>query len=81
PKVQVRFPEPPPRPMSALQGFGLGLLLGAFVLTGTWLGFYRPLQQQFTALTDTCLSYTNILTRPRVIELFPHRLISIKNTT
>ncbi|WP_165578081.1 SpvB/TcaC N-terminal domain-containing protein [Photorhabdus sp. RW14-46] len=29
----------------------------------------------------TCLSYTNILTRPRVIELFPHRLISIKNTT
>ncbi|RAW66287.1 VasL domain-containing protein [Photorhabdus sp. S14-60] len=53
PKVQVRFPEPPPRPMSALQGFGLGLLLGAFVLTGTWLGFYRPLQQQFTALTDT----------------------------
>ncbi|NHB90569.1 hypothetical protein C5471_24045, partial [Photorhabdus tasmaniensis] len=28
-----------------------------------------------------CLSYTNILTRPLVIELFPHRLISIKNTT
>ncbi|PQQ41284.1 hypothetical protein C6H65_09975 [Photorhabdus luminescens] len=53
PKVQVRFPEPPPRPMSALQGFGLGLLLGVFVLTGSWLGLYRPLQQQFTALTDT----------------------------
>ncbi|TDB48884.1 VasL domain-containing protein [Photorhabdus khanii] len=52
PKVQVRFPEPPPR-MSALQGFGLGVLLGAFVLTGTWLGFYRPLQQQLTALTGT----------------------------
>ncbi|EYU13926.1 Pre-toxin [Photorhabdus aegyptia] len=30
---------------------------------------------------QACLSYTNILTRPRVIELFPHRLISIKNTT
>ncbi|MBS9424268.1 VasL domain-containing protein [Photorhabdus caribbeanensis] len=53
PKVQVRFPAPPPRPMSALQGFGLGLLLGVFVLTGSWLGLYRPLQQQFTALTDT----------------------------
>ncbi|WP_448512551.1 type VI secretion system ImpA family N-terminal domain-containing protein, partial [Photorhabdus laumondii] len=53
PKVQVRFPAPPPRPMSALQGFGLGLLLGAFVLTGSWLGLYRPLQQQLTALTDT----------------------------
>ncbi|MFD0707539.1 VasL domain-containing protein [Photorhabdus akhurstii] len=53
PKVQVRFPEPPPRPMSALQGFGLGLLLGVFVLTGSWLGLYRPLQQQLTALTDT----------------------------
>ncbi|NHB97797.1 VasL domain-containing protein [Photorhabdus stackebrandtii] len=52
PKVQVRFPEPPPR-MSALQGFGLGVLLGAFVLTGSWLGFYRPLQQQLTALTGT----------------------------
>uniref|UniRef100_UPI0036DB685B hypothetical protein n=1 Tax=Photorhabdus sp. RM96S TaxID=3342822 RepID=UPI0036DB685B len=65
----------------ALQGFGLGLLLGAFVLTGSWLGLYRPLQQQLTALTDTCLSYTNILTCPLVIELFPHRLISITNTT
>ncbi|RAX07467.1 VasL domain-containing protein [Photorhabdus bodei] len=53
PKVQVRFPAPPPRPMSALQGFGLGLLLGVFVLTGSWLGLYRPLQQQLTALTDT----------------------------
>ncbi|WP_323840752.1 VasL domain-containing protein [Photorhabdus africana] len=53
PKVRVRFPEPPPRPMSALQGFGLGLLLGVFVLTGSWLGLYRPLQQQLTALTDT----------------------------
>ncbi|WP_445373784.1 VasL domain-containing protein [Photorhabdus tasmaniensis] len=51
-KVQVRFPEPPPG-MSALQGFGLGVLLGAFVLTGSWLGLYRPLQQQLTALTDT----------------------------
>ncbi|RAW87498.1 hypothetical protein [Photorhabdus laumondii] len=29
----------------------------------------------------TCLSYTNILTRPLVIELLPHRLIPIKNTT
>ncbi|WP_445495984.1 VasL domain-containing protein [Photorhabdus sp. SF281] len=52
PKVQVRFPEPPPR-MSALQGFGLGVLLGAFVLTGSWLGLYRPLQHQLTALTGT----------------------------
>ncbi|RAX05211.1 hypothetical protein CKY02_23090 [Photorhabdus bodei] len=30
---------------------------------------------------NTCLSYTNILTRPLVIELLPHRLIPIKNTT
>ncbi|WP_387696324.1 hypothetical protein, partial [Photorhabdus sp. RM157S] len=30
---------------------------------------------------NTCLSYTNILTCPLVIELFPHRLISITNTT
>ncbi|WP_238591655.1 MULTISPECIES: PAAR domain-containing protein [Photorhabdus] len=36
--------------------------------------------QRLTAL-HTCLSYTNILTCPLVIELFPHRLISITNTT
>ncbi|WP_238399313.1 hypothetical protein, partial [Photorhabdus bodei] len=30
---------------------------------------------------ERCLSYTNILTRPLVIELLPHRLIPIKNTT
>ncbi|KAA1195089.1 VasL domain-containing protein [Photorhabdus heterorhabditis] len=53
PKVQVLFPEPPPRSMNALQGFGLGVLLGVFVLTGSWLGFYKPLQQQLTALTGT----------------------------
>ncbi|TDB42613.1 VasL domain-containing protein, partial [Photorhabdus luminescens] len=53
PKVQVHFPEPPPRPMSALQGFGLGVLLGVVILTGTWLGLYRPLQQQMTAMTGT----------------------------
>ncbi|OWO78897.1 hypothetical protein B5C26_22780 [Photorhabdus luminescens] len=53
PKIQVHFPAPPPRPMSALQGFGLGVLLGVFVLTGTWLGLYRPLQQQMTAMTGT----------------------------
>ncbi|AXG49339.1 hypothetical protein PluTT01m_22950 [Photorhabdus laumondii subsp. laumondii] len=35
----------------------------------------------YQSSATTCLSYTNILTRPRVIELFPHRLISIKNTT
>ncbi len=33
------------------------------------------------SLPGGCLSYTNILTRPLVIELLPHRLIPIKNTT
>ncbi|RAX05215.1 hypothetical protein CKY02_23075, partial [Photorhabdus bodei] len=38
-------------------------------------------RQHAPALTGPCLSYTNILTRPLVIELLPHRLIPIKNTT
>ncbi|PHM50411.1 VasL domain-containing protein [Xenorhabdus miraniensis] len=51
PRVRVQFPEPPPKGLSAWQGFGLGALLGLLVLVGSWLLFYKPLQQQFNAIT------------------------------
>ncbi|CEE91007.1 Conserved Hypothetical protein with ImpA domain (probable component of SST VI cluster) [Xenorhabdus nematophila str. Anatoliense] len=51
PRVRVQFPAPPPQGMSAWQGFGFGALLGVLVLVGSWLLFYKPLQQQLNALT------------------------------
>ncbi|MDE9446526.1 type VI secretion system ImpA family N-terminal domain-containing protein [Xenorhabdus bovienii] len=50
PRVRVQFPEPP-RGWSAWQGFGLGALLGVLVLVGSGLLFYKPLQQQLSAIT------------------------------
>ncbi|MDE9430655.1 VasL domain-containing protein, partial [Xenorhabdus bovienii] len=41
----------PPRGWSAWQGFGLGAVLGLLVLVGGWLLFYKPLQQQLSAIT------------------------------
>ncbi|WP_319938615.1 VasL domain-containing protein [Xenorhabdus littoralis] len=51
-RVRVQFPEQPPRGLSAWQGFGLGALLGVLVLVGSWLLFYKPLQQQLSAMTE-----------------------------
>ncbi|MDC9597610.1 VasL domain-containing protein [Xenorhabdus anantnagensis] len=51
-RVRVQFPEQPPKGLSAWQGFGLGALLGGLVLVGSWLLFYKPLQQQLNAITD-----------------------------
>ncbi|MDE9438005.1 type VI secretion system ImpA family N-terminal domain-containing protein, partial [Xenorhabdus bovienii] len=50
PRVRVQFPAPP-RGWSAWQGFGLGAVLGLLVLVGGWLLFYKPLQQQLSAIT------------------------------
>ncbi|AOM41985.1 VasL domain-containing protein [Xenorhabdus hominickii] len=50
-RVRVQFPAPPPKGLSAWQGFGLGALLGGLVLVGSWLLVYKPLQQQFNAIT------------------------------
>ncbi|WP_448512573.1 integrative conjugative element protein, RAQPRD family, partial [Photorhabdus laumondii] len=45
------------------------------------LNIVREGINRYLTPSRACLSYTNILTRPLVIELLPHRLIPIKNTT
>ncbi|PHM59284.1 VasL domain-containing protein [Xenorhabdus sp. KK7.4] len=51
-RVRVQFPEQPQRGLTAWQGFGIGAFLGLLVLIGSWLLFYKPLQQQLNAITE-----------------------------
>ncbi|MBD2824196.1 VasL domain-containing protein [Xenorhabdus szentirmaii] len=73
-RVRVQFPEPPVKGLSAWQGFGLGILLGALTLVGSWLLFYKPLQQQLETVTaQSSGAWLNWLYKPE-LESYQHQL-------
>ncbi|WP_038241118.1 type VI secretion system ImpA family N-terminal domain-containing protein, partial [Xenorhabdus szentirmaii] len=73
-RVRVQFTEPPVKGLSAWQGFGLGILLGALTLVGSWLLFYKPLQQQLETVTaQSSGAWLNWLYKPE-LESYQHQL-------